>query len=99
VVKNLGNTTRPLLAISAFCASCMGSTPQHREPGVNDLIRECSAPDCPLFHFRPYKTAAEVEADRAARDARLTPAQREAREAGRRRLQAMKGTKPPTTPS
>ena len=31
-------------AIKAFCVECMGHQPQ--------LVKDCTAPDCPLFAFR-----------------------------------------------
>jgi hypothetical protein len=31
-------------AIKAFCVECMGHQPQ--------LVKECTAPDCPLYGFR-----------------------------------------------
>lgn len=37
-------------AIDAMCHECMGN-----EVGVMEMIRECSAPRCPLYQFRPYK--------------------------------------------
>ena len=50
-------------AIIAQCACCMGCTSSeqrnghtdHLEPGFRTLIRECSAPACPMFRFRPYQ--------------------------------------------
>ncbi len=50
-------------AINAMCAYCMGcmSTEQgngsqdHLEPGFRTEIRNCSAPACPLFDYRPYQ--------------------------------------------
>ena len=38
------------LAINAFCYECMGFAKSWR----ND-VRDCTAPNCPLFGFRPYK--------------------------------------------
>ena len=46
-------------AIHAFCFNCMGGTikdlPDH---GWKDRIRTCTAPDCPLYSFRPFKPKA-----------------------------------------
>lgn len=55
VVKNIGNTTSRQKAISAMCFQCMGCTETHREPGVMDDIRHCTAKKCALYVFRPYK--------------------------------------------
>lgn len=35
-------------AVSAFCLDCVGHVP--------DEIRNCSAPDCPLWAVRPYRS-------------------------------------------
>ena len=45
----------PKKAIAAMCASCMGCTKDHIEEGFKNEIRNCSAPHCPLYLFRPYK--------------------------------------------
>ena len=50
-------------AIYAFCSHCMGCTASeqgngqtdHLEPGFRTEIRNCSAPGCPLFDYRPYQ--------------------------------------------
>ena len=34
-------------AIKEFCRDCMN--------GVMAEVRNCTAPECPLFHFRPYQ--------------------------------------------
>ena len=55
-------------AIFAMCAHCMGCTAteqgngqeDHLEPCFRIEIRNCTAPGCPLFHFRPYQEVAEV---------------------------------------
>ena len=55
------------LAINAMCAHCMGCTASEqgqqfedwREPGFVQLIRDCTAPHCPLFDFRPYQKNAK----------------------------------------
>jgi len=39
-------------AIDRFCQECMGGP----ENGPwKQLIRDCTAPHCPLYGFRPYK--------------------------------------------
>jgi hypothetical protein len=60
VVRNLGNRKSLRLAIDAMCHHCMGCTaaPDYYEPGTKEEIRNCSAPKCPLWHFRPYKPGA-----------------------------------------
>jgi len=42
-------------AIDAKCAECMGCTKDHLEEGYKSEIRNCSAQDCSLYSFRPYK--------------------------------------------
>ena len=44
-----------LNAIKAMCAACMGCTLDHIEGGFREEIRDCTAPACPLFPFRPYR--------------------------------------------
>jgi len=51
---NSDKTSRKL-AIDAFCTGCMGCTPTSNDPGYQEQIRNCTAPDCPLYNFRPYK--------------------------------------------
>jgi len=43
------------LHIDAMCAHCMGCMRGYQEPGFRDQIRDCSAPDCPLWPIRPYQ--------------------------------------------
>lgn len=43
------------LAINAFCANCMGCTEDHLEKGFREEIKNCTAPKCPLYRFRPYQ--------------------------------------------
>jgi len=43
------------MAIDANCAECMGCTKDHLEEGYTNEIRNCSAKDCSLYLFRPYK--------------------------------------------
>ena len=38
------------LAINAFCYECMGFAKSWRTD-----VRDCTAPNCPLYGFRPYK--------------------------------------------
>ena len=45
----------PKRAIAAKCAGCMGCTKDHLEEGFKNEIRRCSAQDCSLYLFRPYK--------------------------------------------
>ncbi len=44
-------------AIEAMCAHCMGCTQDHFEPTTKADIRNCSAPHCPLYFYRPYQPA------------------------------------------
>jgi len=46
--KNGGAT--PMQAIKRFCIQCVGNN----EGAIRD-IRGCTAPQCALFHLRPYK--------------------------------------------
>lgn len=50
----LRNKTRKT-AIGAFCAQCMGCTKDSLEVGYKADIRGCTAPECPLYGYRPYK--------------------------------------------
>ena len=43
-------------AISAHCAECMGARDGVR---VIEDIRQCTAPNCPLFSHRPYQKEEE----------------------------------------
>lgn len=58
IKKFLKHPTRQR-AIAAKCFECYGGTkdllPDH---GYKNLIRTCTAPDCPLYIFRPYKEKA-----------------------------------------
>lgn len=58
IVRNIGNSKSLRAAIDAQCAHCMGCTADHIEPGFRESIRDCSAPACPLFNFRPYQRSA-----------------------------------------
>lgn len=40
-------------AVVAFCYECMGGD---GEPKARDHVRNCTAPKCPLFLVRPWKT-------------------------------------------
>lgn len=37
-------------AINAQCYDCIG-----RDTGWRNMVKTCTAPDCPLYGFRPYK--------------------------------------------
>ena len=54
LIKYAQNPTRAY-AIRAKCAECMGCTLEEVEPGFREQVRQCSAPTCPLFPFRPYQ--------------------------------------------
>lgn len=41
-------------AASAMCFVCMGGTEDDHE-GVREEIRRCTAPQCPLYDWRPYR--------------------------------------------
>jgi hypothetical protein len=51
-------------AVIAQCAYCMGCSAReqgngfedHLEPTFAKQIRNCSAPHCPLFKFRPFQS-------------------------------------------
>ena len=55
-------------AINAMCAACMGCSIDHMERGFRHEIRDCTAPHCPLFRFRPYQgqeaPKSELEAEK-----------------------------------
>lgn len=48
-------------AIKAACAQCIGCTRERIEPGFVKLIRECTAPSCALYCFRPYQKKETTE--------------------------------------
>ena len=58
-------------AINAFCSYCMGCTAveqnngqkDHLEVGFRSEIRNCTAPACPLFSFRPYQQTKCIHGD------------------------------------
>lgn len=65
--------TNPVKAIRAFCLECAGESPID--------VKECTAPDCPLYPFRfgknPYRKKREqayTEEERAAISKRLAEA-------------------------
>jgi len=62
VVRNVGNKTSLRRAVDAMCAHCMGCTADRIEPGFREEIRNCTAPTCPLWHFRPYQTKEKAPA-------------------------------------
>lgn len=43
-------------AITAFCYRCMGGD---GEPGVRESVRNCTAPNCPLYKVRPWQRGDE----------------------------------------
>ena len=44
-------------AIAAFCFNCMGGTiDELPDPDWKQAIRTCTAPDCPLYPHRPYRS-------------------------------------------
>ena len=49
-------------AIKAMCAHCMGCTRDHIEPGFRECIRNCTAPHCPLYFYRPYQDKETTDA-------------------------------------
>lgn len=51
--KWLDNNTRKT-AIEAFCWHCMGGS-ETEVAGIRASIRDCTAPECPLYNWRPYK--------------------------------------------
>ena len=60
VVRNADNRGSRTLAIHAFCAHCMGCTSDWQEPGWRNEVRNCTSTTCPLWHFRPFKEAANA---------------------------------------
>ena len=53
--KFLEKNTRKT-AIDAFCMQCMGtSDPDAPQAGYRRDIKECTAPACPLYNWRPYQ--------------------------------------------
>lgn len=57
--RNLSNTNSFRKAIDAMCAHCMGCSKGHREPSFIEEVRNCTASQCPLWHFRPYRQKAQ----------------------------------------
>jgi len=50
------NPTSRVIAVKAMCFHCMGGDEENMpDAGWIEAIRECSAPGCPLYKFRPYK--------------------------------------------
>ena len=43
------------MAIKAFCSQCMGCNEERIEPGFAKMVRECTAPRCALYKFRPFQ--------------------------------------------
>jgi hypothetical protein len=56
------NPTSRAFAIKAMCAHCMGCTANHLEPGFRQSISTCTAPACPLYSFRPYRSDKSLNA-------------------------------------
>lgn len=53
--KWIENNTRKT-AIEAFCMHCMGTEdPDNPQPGYRTDIKGCTANDCPLYQWRPYR--------------------------------------------
>ena len=44
------NPNSRVFAIAAFCFDCMGQV-----TGWRKMVKTCTAPNCPLFGFRPCK--------------------------------------------
>ncbi len=42
-------------AIKAKCSQCMGCSDDYIEPGFRTQVRDCTAPDCALWGFRPWQ--------------------------------------------
>jgi hypothetical protein len=40
------------LAIDLACIHCIGG---EKEPGMREMIKECTVKDCSLYIYRPYK--------------------------------------------
>ena len=57
MVKAAADPKSKTKAIAAFCYNCMGGTiDEMPDPGWKDAIRTCTAPDCPLYPHRPYRS-------------------------------------------
>jgi len=54
-IKRLQQRPTRSNAIKAMCAYCMGCTADYIEPGFRASIQGCTAPQCPLYTFRPYQ--------------------------------------------
>lgn len=46
-IKKEQKRVTPMMAIKNFCMGCVG--------GIRKDIRECTAPQCPLYIYRPYQ--------------------------------------------
>jgi len=59
----LRNIARPtyLNSIKAMCAHCVGCTETHVERGFRRTIGACSAVQCPLHRYRPYRDFRALE--------------------------------------
>ena len=49
-----------VMAVKAFCSECLGW-----EKPLAIAIRECSDPACPLYPYRPYRTAVNAQESEA----------------------------------
>lgn len=47
-------------AIDAMCWQCMGGSADEKH-GVREEIRNCTASNCPLYAWKPYRLAKEVK--------------------------------------
>jgi hypothetical protein len=74
VVNRTGNRSNPITrhlakplsrkaAIDAMCASCLGCSISHMEPGFRHDIRNCTATSCPLWLSRPYQQQTSDKGD------------------------------------
>lgn len=59
VARAIGNKKSRKIAISAFCAQCMGCNEHHLEPGFRKDIANCTSRKCALWNFRPYQNRAK----------------------------------------
>ena len=56
IKKSKDKPTSPTKAIHAFCFHCHGGTEESMpDHGYKREIKTCSAKNCPLYNFRPYK--------------------------------------------
>lgn len=64
LIRNMKKPTRKN-AINAMCAHCVGCTMDDLEVGFRHMIRDCTATQCPLYLWRPYKpsTSGDISED------------------------------------